>query len=93
MVCYIFITAMLSKAGDSAQGHKYGAVATAFFFVYYIFFGVCWQVSLCETPGVSGSDVTYSRVFRGYTQARSIVWGCELRDRPLERPQTGALEH
>ncbi|KAK0452930.1 general substrate transporter [Desarmillaria tabescens] len=37
-VCYIFISALLSQGGTN-----YGAAATAFFFVYYIFFGVCWQ--------------------------------------------------
>ncbi len=39
-VCYIFISALLSQGGTN-----YGAAATAFFFVYYIFFGICWQVS------------------------------------------------
>ncbi|SJL14559.1 related to sugar transporter [Armillaria ostoyae] len=37
-VCYIFISALLSQGGTN-----YGAAATAFFFVYYIFFGICWQ--------------------------------------------------
>ncbi|KAK0200264.1 general substrate transporter [Desarmillaria ectypa] len=37
-VCYIFISALLSHGGTN-----YGAAATAFFFVYYIFFGICWQ--------------------------------------------------
>ncbi|KAF7777688.1 hypothetical protein Agabi119p4_3760 [Agaricus bisporus var. burnettii] len=42
-VCYIFITGLLSKTGDPVSGSKYGAGATAFFFLYYVFFGVCWQ--------------------------------------------------
>ncbi|KAF9027936.1 general substrate transporter [Hymenopellis radicata] len=36
--CYLFISAFLSQGGDN-----YGAAATAFFFLYYVFFGVCWQ--------------------------------------------------
>lgn len=43
-VCYIFIAALLSQAG-AVNGSRFGAGATAFFFIYYIFFGVCWQVS------------------------------------------------
>ncbi|KAJ3570705.1 hypothetical protein NP233_g4231 [Leucocoprinus birnbaumii] len=42
-VCYIFITALLSKSGDPSIGARYGAGATAFFFLYYVFFGICWQ--------------------------------------------------
>ncbi|KAL1745558.1 general substrate transporter [Schizophyllum fasciatum] len=42
-VCYILISALLSRAGDPEDGTKFGAGATAFFFVYYIFFGICWQ--------------------------------------------------
>lgn len=37
-VCYIFITALLSRGRPN-----YGAAATTFFFMYYIFFGICWQ--------------------------------------------------
>lgn len=43
-VCYIWITTLLSKADDPVSGSKYGAGATLFFFIYYIFFGICWQV-------------------------------------------------
>jgi len=42
-VCYIFIAALLSKANDPVSGPKFGAGATAFFFLYYVFFGICWQ--------------------------------------------------
>ncbi|KAF9039151.1 general substrate transporter [Panaeolus papilionaceus] len=44
-VCYIFISALLSRIGTGTvqQGHKFGAGATAFFFLYYVFFGICWQ--------------------------------------------------
>ncbi|KAI5894556.1 uncharacterized protein SCHCODRAFT_02211645 [Schizophyllum commune H4-8] len=42
-VCYILISALLSQASDPENGTKFGAGATAFFFVYYIFFGICWQ--------------------------------------------------
>jgi Sugar (and other) transporter len=48
-VCYILISVLLSKADglvNSDEGTRYGAAATAFFFLYYLFFGVCWQVSL-----------------------------------------------
>ena len=44
-VCYIFIAALLSQSEDPVNGSKFGAGATAFFFLYYVFFGVCWQVS------------------------------------------------
>lgn len=44
-VCYIFIAALLSRTSDPVNGSKFGAGATAFFFIYYIFFGICWQVS------------------------------------------------
>ncbi|KAF9483697.1 general substrate transporter [Pholiota conissans] len=42
-VCYIFISALLSRADDPEYGHEFAAGATAFFFLYYIFFGICWQ--------------------------------------------------
>ena len=42
-LCYAFITAFLSRAGI-AGGQRYGIGATAFFFLYYVFFGICWQV-------------------------------------------------
>ncbi|KAF8631640.1 hypothetical protein AX17_005042 [Amanita inopinata Kibby_2008] len=42
-VCYILISALLSRTSDPVHGFKYGAGATAFFFVYYLFFGICWQ--------------------------------------------------
>lgn len=42
-VCYILITGLLAKASDSVSGKKFGAGATAFFFLYYVFFGICWQ--------------------------------------------------
>ena len=37
-MCYMFISAFLSQGGE-----KFGAAATAFFFLYYVFFGICWQ--------------------------------------------------
>ncbi|KAG7085499.1 hypothetical protein E1B28_003062 [Marasmius oreades] len=42
-VCYILITGLLSQADATSLGAKFGAGATAFFFVYYVFFGICWQ--------------------------------------------------
>ncbi|KAF9530810.1 general substrate transporter [Crepidotus variabilis] len=42
-VCYIFISALLSQTDNSVNGHKYGIGATAFFFIYYLFFGIFWQ--------------------------------------------------
>ncbi|PPQ65041.1 hypothetical protein CVT26_015737 [Gymnopilus dilepis] len=42
-VCYVLISAMLSQASDPVNGTKFGAGATTFFFVYYVFFGICWQ--------------------------------------------------
>ncbi|KAF8659279.1 hypothetical protein AX16_001854 [Volvariella volvacea WC 439] len=48
-VCYLFISGLLSKVEELSGGEsvelsrKYGAGATAFFFVYYVFFGICWQ--------------------------------------------------
>ena len=45
-VCYIMISGLLSKANAPVIGSRYGAGATAFFFLYYVFFGICWQVSL-----------------------------------------------
>ena len=44
--CYLFITAMLKKAADPSSDRSYGMAATFFFFVYYLFFGICWQVGL-----------------------------------------------
>ncbi|KAJ3510847.1 hypothetical protein NLJ89_g4445 [Agrocybe chaxingu] len=41
--CYILITGLLSHTNDPANGKTFGAGATAFFFLYYVFFGVCWQ--------------------------------------------------
>lgn len=52
-VCYILIAALLSKANDPSLGEKYGAGATAFFFLYYVFFGICWQVSRCACSRLS----------------------------------------
>lgn len=45
-VCYIFISGFLSRSDDPQNGSKFGAGATAFFFLYYVFFGICWQVSV-----------------------------------------------
>ncbi|KAF8907034.1 general substrate transporter [Gymnopilus junonius] len=42
-VCYILISGLLSQASNPVNGTKFGAGATAFFFVYYVFFGICWQ--------------------------------------------------
>ncbi|TFK38384.1 general substrate transporter [Crucibulum laeve] len=42
-VCYIFISGLLSQTDDPTNGAKFGAGATAFFFLYYVFFGICWQ--------------------------------------------------
>lgn len=47
-VCYVLISVLLSKAdalvnSNPSEGTKYGAGATAFFFLYYLFFGICWQ--------------------------------------------------
>ncbi|KAF5376522.1 hypothetical protein D9615_008674 [Tricholomella constricta] len=42
-VCYAFISGLLSQANDPDHGAKFGAGATAFFFLYYLFFGICWQ--------------------------------------------------
>jgi MFS family permease len=42
-VCYILIAALLSQATNTDTGAKFGAGATAFFFLYYVFFGICWQ--------------------------------------------------
>lgn len=54
-VCYIFISGLLSKATDPTSGSRYGAGATAFFFLYYVFFGICWQVSwLCGNQSSDG---------------------------------------
>lgn len=45
-VCYIFISGLLSQTGNATNGSQFGAAATAFFFLYYVFFGICWQVSI-----------------------------------------------
>jgi len=43
-VCYAFISGLLSQAdGDTKRGKAFGAGATSFFFLYYVFFGICWQ--------------------------------------------------
>ncbi|TFK71024.1 general substrate transporter [Pluteus cervinus] len=46
-VCYIFISGLLARTSepgvDPDLAKKYGAGATAFFFIYYLFFGICWQ--------------------------------------------------
>ncbi|KAF5391090.1 hypothetical protein D9757_003158 [Collybiopsis confluens] len=42
-VSYLFISALLSQADDTARGARFGAGATSFFFLYYVFFGICWQ--------------------------------------------------
>jgi hypothetical protein len=38
---HIFISGLLSQPEN---GLKFGAGSTAFFFLYYVFFGICWQV-------------------------------------------------
>lgn len=44
-VCYALISGLLSQAnGTTTRGQSFGAGATTFFFVYYLFFGICWQV-------------------------------------------------
>ncbi|KJA15880.1 hypothetical protein HYPSUDRAFT_47932 [Hypholoma sublateritium FD-334 SS-4] len=42
-VCYIFISGLLSQTNNATHGVQFGAGATAFFFLYYVFFGICWQ--------------------------------------------------
>ncbi|KAF5345010.1 hypothetical protein D9758_010437 [Tetrapyrgos nigripes] len=43
-LCYICISSLLAQASDgSERAAKFGAGATAFFFLYYVFFGICWQ--------------------------------------------------
>jgi MFS family permease len=42
--CYIFISVLLSQSNNPENGSKFGAGSTAFFFLYYAFFGICWQV-------------------------------------------------
>ncbi|KAE9394052.1 general substrate transporter [Gymnopus androsaceus JB14] len=42
-VCYVLISGLLSQADGSSRGAKFGAGATSFFFLYYVFFGICWQ--------------------------------------------------
>ncbi|KAK7047782.1 hypothetical protein VNI00_006110 [Paramarasmius palmivorus] len=34
---------MMWGAAGQAGGQTFGAAATAFFFLYYVFFGICWQ--------------------------------------------------
>ena len=48
-ICYVFIAALLSQAGNPRHGKQYGAGATAFFFFYYVSFGICWQVRYWRT--------------------------------------------
>lgn len=43
-ICYVFIVGLLSQSNNPGTGSKFGAGATAFFFLYYVFFGICWQV-------------------------------------------------
>ena len=54
--CYIFISALLSQANNPENGSKFGAGSTAFFFLYYVFFGICWQVRSPVSP--LGTNVT-----------------------------------
>ncbi|KAG6906481.1 hypothetical protein DXG01_013720 [Tephrocybe rancida] len=42
-LCYAFISGLLSQADDPVHGKQFGAGATTFFFLYYLFFGICWQ--------------------------------------------------
>ncbi|KAF9074248.1 hexose carrier protein [Rhodocollybia butyracea] len=43
-VCYACISGLLSQVdGLTARGKSFGAAATSFFFLYYVFFGICWQ--------------------------------------------------
>ncbi|KAG6827436.1 hypothetical protein H0H92_011790 [Tricholoma furcatifolium] len=43
-VCYACISALLARATtDPIHAKQFGSGATAFFFLYYVFFGVCWQ--------------------------------------------------
>lgn len=46
-MCYAFISGFLSQTENLSRTEesrsKFGAGATAFFFLYYVFFGVCWQ--------------------------------------------------
>ncbi|KAK7047785.1 hypothetical protein VNI00_006113 [Paramarasmius palmivorus] len=41
--CYAVITGLLSQADGSSRGSQFGAAATAFFFLYYVSFGICYQ--------------------------------------------------
>jgi MFS family permease len=43
-VCYVLICGLLSQTNDTENGSTFGVGATVFFFLYYVFFGICWQV-------------------------------------------------
>ncbi|KAH9475261.1 MFS-type transporter oryC [Psilocybe cubensis] len=59
-VCYIFISALLSQANNPANGAKFGAGATAFFFLYYVFFGICWQARHDGVPWLYPTEINSS---------------------------------
>ena len=50
--CYIFISGLLSQSNNPENGSKFAAGSTAFFFLYYAFFGICWQVRKSVSPVV-----------------------------------------
>lgn len=63
--CYIFISALLSQANNPENGSKFGAGSTAFFFLYYVFFGICWQVRSPVSP-VSWEQMSLSGLWKCY---------------------------
>lgn len=44
-ICYILIPGFLSQSNNPKGSFELGGALTAFFFLYYAFFAMCWQVS------------------------------------------------
>lgn len=76
-ICYILIPGFLSQSNTPKDGFELGGALTAFFFLYYAFFAMCWQVCfqfpLTNIHVMEAQYFPFYREFLGYTHRKSMV--------------------
>lgn len=100
--CYIFITALIryNEMPGYAHSQEVASASVAFFFLYYVFFGIGMQgVPWCmSTPSFILSSLPHHNILRGhsilidtqYTRPKSTPSRCEQKVPPWAQQQTGS---
>ena len=85
--CYTIITICLRYSDSSPVGRQWASGSIAFFFLYYVFFGIGWQ----GVPWVSFRPPMQSLVLTAssFTRPRSTPWLCERRALLWEQQRIG----